>query len=107
MNSLLNKELQTEIEIKRATLERRLGVTLRFASRNLPLRDKTKDLEDIHNGNFLGTLELLSHYDPLLKEGIQAIKSKQEHEVGKGTRLTHYLSSNSQNEFVDLCADGF
>ena len=104
VDSLLNKELQTEIEKNRAILERLLDVTLHLASRNLPFRGKTKDLDDIHNGNFLGTLELLSHYDPLLKEHFQKIRdNKQKQKEGKGTRLTHYLSSDSQNEFINLC----
>lgn len=53
---LLNKKLQTEIEKNRAILERLLDVTLHLASRNLPFRGKTKDLDDIHNGNCLSTL---------------------------------------------------
>lgn len=57
---------------------------------------KTKDLNDIHNGNFLGTLELLSCYDPLLNEHLQTIRD----------RLTHYLSSDIQNYFIELCGRG-
>lgn len=74
VDSLLGKKLQTEIEKNRAILERLFDVTLRLASRNLPFRGKTKELDDIHNTNFLGTLELLSHYDPLLKEHFQKIR---------------------------------
>lgn len=56
IDSLLNREFQTEIEKNRAILERLLDVTLHLASRNLPFRGKTSDLDDVHNGNFLGTL---------------------------------------------------
>ncbi|ROL41869.1 Zinc finger MYM-type protein 1 [Anabarilius grahami] len=104
IDSLLNREFQTEIEKNRAILEKLLDVTLHLASRNLPFRGKTSDLDDVHNGNFLGTLELLSHYDPLLKEHFQKIRdNKQKKKEGKQTRLTHYLSSESQNEFINLC----
>lgn len=58
-------------------MERLLDVTLHLASRNLPFKGKTKDLDDIHNGNCLGTLELLSHYDPLLKEHFQKNQGQQ------------------------------
>lgn len=88
VDSLLNKELQTEIEKIRAILERLFDVTLHLSSRNLPFRGKTKDLGDVYSGSFLGTLELLSHYDPLLKEHLKNRDNKQKHKVGKGTRLT-------------------
>lgn len=46
----------------------------------------------------------MSHYDPLLKEHFQKIRdNKQKQKEGKETRLTHYLSSDSQNEFIKLC----
>lgn len=73
VDSLLNKELQTEIEKSRAILKRPLKVTLHLAFRSLPFRGKTKDVDDIHNGCFLGTLELSSHYDPLLKKHFQKV----------------------------------
>jgi len=96
LDSLLNREFQAEKN--RAILERLLDVTC------LPFRGKTSDLDDIHNGNFLCTLELLSHYDPLLKEHFQKIRdNKQKQKEGKQTRVTHYLSSESQNEFINLC----
>lgn len=94
----LQKQIQIETEKNRALLKRILDVTLHLASRNLPFRGKTKDLNDIHNGNFLGSLVLLAHYDPLLNEHLQKVKDKK-----KGTRLTHYLSSDIQNEFIELC----
>lgn len=62
----LQKQFQTKEEKTKIILERLLNMTLHFTSRNLAFRDKTANLDDIHNGKFIGTLELLSHYDPLL-----------------------------------------
>lgn len=98
IDSLLQKHLQTEIEKNRALLQGILDVTIHLSSWNLPIRGKTKELDDIQNGNFLGTLELLVHYDPLLEEHLQKVREKK-----KGTRLSHYLSSDIQNKFIQLC----
>ena len=89
----------SEIEKNVALLTRLLDVTLHLASRNLPFRGKTQTLGDVHNGNYLGTLELMSHYDPLLKDHLDKVRNNT-----KGSRLAHYLSSDSQNEFIQLCA---
>uniref|UniRef100_A0A1A8IJ03 TTF-type domain-containing protein n=2 Tax=Nothobranchius kuhntae TaxID=321403 RepID=A0A1A8IJ03_NOTKU len=94
----LQKQMLTEVEKNKMILERLLDVTLHLASRNLAFRGKTSNLDDVHNGNFLGTLELLSHYDPLLHEHLEKIRQKK-----KGARLTHYLSAETQNEFIELC----
>jgi hypothetical protein len=40
----------------------------------------------------------LSNYDPLLREHLQKVRDKK-----KGARLTHYLSPESQNEFIGIC----
>uniref|UniRef100_A0A3B1IJ48 TTF-type domain-containing protein n=1 Tax=Astyanax mexicanus TaxID=7994 RepID=A0A3B1IJ48_ASTMX len=94
----LQKQLQTEAEKHTKILERLLDVTLHLASRNLAFRGKTSNLDDVHNGNFLGTLELLAHYDPFIHEHLEKVKQKK-----KGSRLTHYLSPDTQNEFIELC----
>ena len=94
----LQRQIQSEIERNIALLERLLDVTLHLASRNLPFRGKTKKLGDVHNGNYLGTLELLSHYDALLKDHLDKVRNST-----KETRLSHYLSSDIQNEFIELC----
>ncbi|KAL6475705.1 hypothetical protein MHYP_G00167450 [Metynnis hypsauchen] len=94
----LQKQFQTEAEKHTKILERLLDVTLHLASRNLAFRGKTSNLDDVHNGNFLGTLELLAHYDPFLHEHLEKVRQNK-----KGSRLTHYLSPDTQNEFIELC----
>lgn len=72
-------------------------MTIHLASRNQPFRGKTSNLDDVHKGNFLGSLEL-SQYDPVLKEHLDKVRQKK-----KGSRLTHYLSPEIQNECIDIC----
>lgn len=98
VDSHIQKQIQAEIEKHTMILERLLDVTLHLASRNLPFRGKTSNLDDVHNGNFLGTLELLGRYDPVLEEHLQKLRQKKE-----GQRITHYLSPDTQNEFIDIC----
>lgn len=76
IDSQLQKQIQTETEKNRALLQRILDVSLHLASRNLPFRDKTKYLDDIQNGNLIGTVELLSHYDSLLNEDLQKVRDQ-------------------------------
>lgn len=63
----IEREILTEIEKSTMLLERLLDVTIHLASRNLAFRGKNLELDNVHNGNFLGTLELLAHYDPPFK----------------------------------------
>ncbi len=56
-------------------------MTLHLASRHLAFKGKTSTLDDVHNGNFLGTLELLSHYIPLLHEHLDKIMKKEKEKV--------------------------
>ena len=49
----------------------------------------------------MGIIELLANYDPVLREHVTKVAESQK----KEKRLTvHYLSSDSQNEFVSVCA---
>ena len=72
-----------------------------LGEQGLAFRGDSEKNGDTHNGNFLGILELLARYDPLLQEHVGKVKSGQ----GKGTRLqAHYFSPESQNEFINICA---
>ena len=54
--------------------------------------------------NFLGIIELLSKYDPLLSERVEKVRKSQPNHK----RLqVHYLSTRIQNEFIDLCGSFF
>ena len=66
----------------------------------MPFRGSTETLGDARNGNFLGTLELVAKYDPLLNDNLRKLKENR-----PSTRVTHYLSPESQNEFIELCGE--
>ena len=83
IDSQLQKQIQSEMYKNRSLLERNLDVTLYLASRDLPFWGKSLNLDDVHNGHYLGLLELLSNYDPLLCEHLQKVWDKK-----KGARLT-------------------
>ncbi|XP_075715601.1 zinc finger MYM-type protein 1-like [Rhinoderma darwinii] len=96
----MQRSLAKEVDKFMALLERLLDVTLHLASRNMAFRGTTQRIGEIHNGNFLGTLEILSRYDNLLREHLEKVKASQE----KGKKLpAHYLSWATQNEFINIC----
>ena len=45
-------------------------------------------------------IEVLAQYDRLLKDHLRKVREKK-----PGTKMTHYLSPESQNEFIKLCGD--
>lgn len=100
IQSHLDEELTQRKKYWQELLQRLLAVILFIAERGLPFRGESSKLGDPHNGNFLGITELLSKYDPLLREHVTKVKESQENEK----RLqAHYLSWRSQNEFIDIC----
>ena len=82
-------------------MRRLLDVTLFLGERGLAFRGETQKIGQSNNGNFLGILELLSHYDPVLEKHLSKVKESQQ----SGQRMqVHYLSSDIQNEFIACCA---
>ena len=102
INKFLDNSLLSEAARWKLSLERIIDVVLFLGERGLSFRGSSQRIGDLHNGNFLGLLELLSHYDPLLREHISKVEESQK----KGERMNaHYRSADSQNEFIGLCAD--
>ena len=65
-----------------------LNVIVFLGERGLDIRETSQRLGDVHNGNFLGLLELLANYDPLLQEHVIKVKLSQQ----RNERLqAHYL----------------
>lgn len=98
----LGQIIKDETEKWRQILRRILDVTLFLGERGLAFRGNSHLLGHPRNGNFLGILELLSHYDPVLEEHLKKVRSSQE--AHKRLQV-HYLSPDSQNEFIECCAD--
>ena len=65
-----------------------LNVIVFLGERGLAFRGTSQRIGDVHNGNFLGLLELLANYDPLLQEHVIKVKLSQQ----RNERLqAHYL----------------
>lgn len=84
----------------RDILSRLLDVILFLARQNLPLRGHREGISSDNRGNFLELVNLLSKYDPVLKEHMIRI----EHAIActKSKRVDSYLSKDIQNEFISL-----
>ena len=66
-----------------------------LAARGQPFRGQDEIIGSVHNGNYLGCLELLAEYDPFLAEHIKTRANK-----GKGH--VSYLSSAVCDEFINI-----
>ncbi|XP_067143392.1 zinc finger MYM-type protein 1-like [Centruroides vittatus] len=74
--------------------ERLFSVVQFLAERNIAFRGSIENLGDARNGIFLGILELLGKFDPVMQDHIQRIATKQIHQS--------YLSKTIQNEIINL-----
>ena len=102
VGSLLEASFQTEALKWYNVLKRIIDVILFLGERGLAFSGSSHRIGDPNNGNFLGLIELLSRWDPILQEHVQKVKEYQ----GKGERLqVHYLSPESQNEFISACSN--
>ena len=97
----LQQNILAQTKIWKEILKRILDVTLFLGERGLAFRGTSHKIGESDNGNFLGLLELLSRYDPILREHLDKVAKSQK----SGKRLqVHYLSPQSQNEFISACA---
>ena len=54
-----------------------MDVVITLSERGLSLTGRNTHIDDVHNGNFLGMIELLSHYDSYLQEHVNKFKVSQ------------------------------
>ena len=69
-----------------------------LCERGLALRGKNETIGSVHNGNFLGLVELLSKYDTFLATHI-------ENYANKGTGHVSYLSHHIYEEIIQIMAN--
>ena len=69
-----------------------------LAERNLAFRGTEEKVgnESVHNGNFLGLVELFAKFDPVFEEHLRKVKANEIH--------NHYLGKDTQNELLDIMA---
>ena len=101
VENLLESSIKVESKKWYNILKRIIDVSLLLGERCLTFRGSSQRIGDSNNGNFLGLIELLSHWDPILKEHVLKVEESQK----KGISLqVHYLSNESQNEFIAECS---
>ncbi|XP_061469367.1 zinc finger MYM-type protein 1-like [Rhineura floridana] len=85
----------------RDVLHRLLDITLFLAKQNLAFRGHKEDESSLNKGNFLELVEMLSKYDPVLKEHLMRLKQS----TCKLKVSVSYLPPKTQNEFISALAN--
>ncbi|KAK0132610.1 Zinc finger MYM-type protein 1 [Merluccius polli] len=94
----LRKQFNAECEYWRQVLQRVVAVIKHLTERGLPLRGHTHVFGDVRNGNYLGSMELVSQFDPFLKAHIERFGN-----AGRGN--PSYLSLGVCEEFIELMGE--
>lgn len=101
-HGLINRELVEERQRVQKywveVLRRTVSVIGFLGSRGLAFRGEDEIIGSSNNGNFLGILELLSQFDPFLKQHLETRGNP-----GRGN--VSYLSSTICDELISLLAD--
>lgn len=97
-NQTIDKELQEQIKKDtdhwRHVMIRIIAVVKRLAMNNLAFRGKHEKIFEDSNGNFLGFLESIAEFDPVMKHHFRLIQDKDIH--------YHYLSHKIQNDLIAM-----
>lgn len=78
-------------------MKRLISIVCHLAERNLAFRGHNSNLHETNNGNFLGVVELLAEFDPVMSEHVRRAETKEiaDHYLGKmiqRVKQSHYYS---------------
>ena len=102
IDAMLQEEITTNTSLWHKILERLLHAVFFLAERGLPFRGDSEVIGDKSNGLFLGLLEVIARYDPVLKAHLAKVRQSQ---LSEKREQVHYLSPQSQNEFIFECSE--
>ena len=92
MNVIIEESILSEVAKWKKLLSGIIDVIIFLGRRGLAFRGSLLRIGDVNNGNFLGLLELLAHYNLIVEEHVTNVQAAQQ----KGERLqAHYLSPES------------
>jgi len=96
IDKVAQRELEKEKEHWRKVLFRIIMIVKFLAKHNLAFRGTNCKLWQDSNGNFLGLVEMLAEFDPVIQEHVRRITNDETH--------VHYLGPGIQNELINLLA---
>nr|XP_034572200.1 zinc finger MYM-type protein 1-like [Setaria viridis]XP_034572201.1 zinc finger MYM-type protein 1-like [Setaria viridis] len=90
------RQLEKEKDHWRKVLFRIVCIDKFLAKHNLAFRGTNSKMYEDSNGNFLGLVEMLAEFDPIIQEHVRRITSEE--------TQAHYLDFKIQNELIHLLA---